>query len=302
MTALTYGDLANKTYGDLATMDYSLENSGGGGGITPADIAAIAQTVWEYSSRTLTSGGIGGLTAQDVWTYASRSLTGAVSLTSAYDAAKNAASASSVSTLQSSVSALPSAASNASAVWGAVTRTLTASPTDISGLATASSISTLQTSVDAIPTTAAPTAASVASAVWGADSRTITGDVTVESTQAATFVTASGFATPSDVTAAKDAILTRGNSAWVTASGFATPSDVQLTTTTQTVNVTTQTVDLSSVLSALNALIGLAGNFAVSQNTLTAYNADGTTNAVYSLTRNNDGEITAIEPVTNDEQ
>lgn len=187
-------------------------------------------------------------------------------------------------------------------VWEYSGRTLTASPTDISGLATASSISTLQTSVDAIPTTAAPTAASVASAVWGADSRTITGDVTVESAQAATFVTATGFATPSDVTTAKEAILTRGNSAWVTASGFATPSDVQLTTTTQTVNVTTQTVDLSSVLSALNALLGLAGNFTLSQDTLTAYNADGTTNAVYSLTRNNDGEITAIEPVTNDEQ
>lgn len=260
MTALTYGDLANKTYGDLATMDYSLENSGGGGGITPADIAAIAQAVWEYSSRTLTSGGTGGLTAQDVWTYASRSLTGAVSLTSAYDAAKNAASASSVSTLQSSVSALPSASANASAVWGASTRTLTASPTDISGLATASSISALQTSVNAIPTTAAPTKSEIAAEVWGTSSRTITGTVTVESTQAATFVTATGFATPSDVTTAKEAILTRGNSAWVTASGFATPSDIPndyAKPSDVQVTVTTQTVDLTGI-ARTSDLAGLA--------------------------------------------
>ena len=168
MTALTYGDLATKTYGDLANMTYGFENTSGGG-VTSADIAAIAQAVWDYSSRTLTSNtGGSGATAQQVWEYANRSLTSPVALTDAYNAAKNAASASSVSTLQTAVSALPDASANATAVWGATARTLTASPTDVSGLA--SSISTLQTAVAAIPTTAAPTAQNI----WEYSSRTLT--------------------------------------------------------------------------------------------------------------------------------
>lgn len=152
--------------------------------------------------------------------------------------------------------------------------------------ASASSISTLQTSVDAIPTTAyeIPTKAEIAAEVWGTTSRTITGPVTVESTQAATFVTATGFATLANVTSAKEAIIARGNEAWTTANvsslatgaaisslqshgdalwatatGFATPSDlpndyakpadVQLTTTTQTVDLTgiARTADLADL-------------------------------------------------------
>ena len=47
---------------------------------------------------------------------------------------------------------VPTAAQNASAVWGASARTLTASPTDISSLATASELATVQSGVSAIQT------------------------------------------------------------------------------------------------------------------------------------------------------
>ena len=59
-----------------------------------------------------------------------------------------------------------------------------------------------------------------------------------------------------------------------------------------------KTVDISGLENATNKILGLAGHFTVTNDTLTAYNDDGTTNTVYDLTRNLDGEITAIEPHT----
>lgn len=59
---------------------------------------------------------------------------------------------------------------------------------------------------------------------------------------------------------------------------------------------TTRAADTSTLASDLAAIKGLAGNFSVSSNVLTAYNTDGTTNAVYDLTRDQSGNITAIEP------
>lgn len=47
-------------------------------------------------------------------------------------------------------------------------------------------------------------------------------------------------------------LQTHGDSRWNTAEGFATPEDVQLSTTTQTVEVISQTVDLSSVATLTN--------------------------------------------------
>lgn len=55
--------------------------------------------------------------------------------------------------------------------------------------------------------------------------------------------TAEGFAEPEHVTAAQSAILSQCR----TATGFATPEDVKLTTTTETVEVISQTVDLSGI-------------------------------------------------------
>ena len=57
-----------------------------------------------------------------------------------------------------------------------------------------------------------------------------------------------------------------------------------------------KTVDISGLEDVTGKILGLAGHFTVTNDTLTAYNDNGTTNAVYDLTRNLDGEITSIEP------
>lgn len=73
-----------------------------------------AQQVWEYVTRELTSAGAGGATAQEVWEYATRALTdkAGFALTGAYDAAKTAAT-------QTSVDDLPTNAELATALAGA---------------------------------------------------------------------------------------------------------------------------------------------------------------------------------------
>lgn len=59
-----------------------------------------------------------------------------------------------------------------------------------------------------------------------------------------------------------------------------------------------KTTDISGLEEAASKILGLAGHFAVTSNTLTTYNDNGTTNTVYDLTRNGEGEITSIEPHT----
>ena len=54
--------------------------------------------------------------------------------------------------------------------------------------------------------------------------------------------------------------------------------------------------DLTSLEALTSQILGLAGHFSVSGDVLTAYNADGTTNRVYDLTRDASGTIMAIAP------
>lgn len=60
--------------------------------------------------------------------------------------------------------------------------------------------------------------------------------------------------------------------------------------------VTAQPIIGETERDTTDKILGLAGHFSVSGDVLTAYNADGTTNAVYDLTRDQSGNITAIEP------
>lgn len=94
---------------------------------TASSSGAAATAVWSNGVRTLTSSGASGATAQEVWEYATRSLTSGVTvgtisdktgyaLTADYDSAKTAASQTSVNTISSYTSGIPSAAANASAV------------------------------------------------------------------------------------------------------------------------------------------------------------------------------------------
>ena len=130
---------------------------------TPSDVPSAsdnAAAVWGASTRTLTSGGSGGATAQEVWEYTNRTLT----------------------------SGGGSGGATAQEVWEySGNRTLTASPTDISGLATASALSGVASDVSAVKaktdnlpsspaaTSDIPTAATISGAVWSATTRTITG-------------------------------------------------------------------------------------------------------------------------------
>lgn len=83
---------------------------------------------------------------------------------------------------------------------------------NLTGLATSQELATVQSAIiAAIPTVGA---------IWGRElddttSRTITNAPNI-----------SNLVTKSELTAARDAILTQGNEAWVTATGFATPSDI----------------------------------------------------------------------------
>lgn len=132
-------------------------------GITASSLAAdagseIAAAVWAESTRTLTA------IDEDTTTLdLDATIRGAVGLASA--------------NLDTQVDALPTAAENATAVWGAGTRTLTALDEDNTTLdldatiraAVGLAAANLDTQIDALPT-----AAENATAVWGAGTRSLT--------------------------------------------------------------------------------------------------------------------------------
>lgn len=86
----------------------------------PPSAASIAQAVWEYVTRTLTSAGSGGgATAAEVWSYASRTLSTAPPTASEIATAVWAAGSRTLTGFGALVSDV------ATAVWGAAARTLT---------------------------------------------------------------------------------------------------------------------------------------------------------------------------------
>jgi hypothetical protein len=76
-TELSPEGLANAVWSALAsennvanTMGAKLNTASSGG----VDMELLAQAVWEYATRTLTSGG-GGATPAEIWDYSTRTLT-----------------------------------------------------------------------------------------------------------------------------------------------------------------------------------------------------------------------------------
>ncbi|MDO4574263.1 MAG: hypothetical protein Q4D98_03515 [Planctomycetia bacterium] len=226
MANLAYGDLQNMTYGDLTNGTYALQSSESGGTCLydATAIAAIKEVVDALAVSV-------------------------AALQSDVSAIKNR-----VNAIPTNTYSVPTVSQITTGVWGAATRTLTASPIDISALAKSTEITSLRTHGDTNWATASgfatpadvqitvnadgidvPTVAEI----WSHSSRTLTTAFpnvpTVVEIQA-------GLAKPGDamtLTTAYDAAKTAAQA-----------SDVQLTTTTETVNVTTQTVDVSGLATA----------------------------------------------------
>ncbi|MDG4549863.1 MAG: hypothetical protein P9F19_01430 [Candidatus Contendobacter sp.] len=146
--------------------------SGGGG--------ATAQDIWEYSDRTLTSGGGGGggATAQEVWEYSARTLTDKANFTlhADYDAAKTAAS-------QASVNAVPTApllAANYTAPDNAGIASTLAAVNALHDFDPASDTVAHVTLVDTVTTLTnspdVPSESEIATAVWEHTERTLSED------------------------------------------------------------------------------------------------------------------------------
>lgn len=145
-------------------------------------------------------------------------------------------------------------------VWkysGTYGRSLTVSPTDISSLATKTDLTTAQTAiVNAMPTI--PTDYAKASDLTGLSTfNAATDTVTINSTQAATMVTATGFATPANITTAQAVIIAHGDENWVGGGegGGATPKQIweyaDRTLTAAPSSLATKT-DLTTAVSGLS--------------------------------------------------
>lgn len=70
-----------------------------------------------------------------------------------------------------------------------------------------------------------------------------------------------------------------------------------MTFTLPIIGETTRDVDVTDLEALTDKILGLAGHFSVTNNTLTTYDDAGVATGTYTLTRNSGGEITAIEPV-----
>lgn len=136
--------------------------------------------------------------------------------------------------------------------------------------------------------------------------------------------TAEGFATPEDVqlsttteTVDLSELKTYGDTNWRTAEGFATPEDVQITVDADGIEVPTAEEVSSAVWSessrtltgvegldlpkdselkpVLNLLFSMMGKWSVAESTLTAYSEDGSVLRTFTLTRDTDGRIIAVD-------
>ncbi len=199
-----------------------------------------------------------------------------------------------------------SAGASAADIWSySGGRTLTSSPTDISGLATASNLSTLQTTASAIKAKtdnlpSSPAAVGSAMTLTSAYDAAKTAAPTVTQIQ-------NGLATASAVSTLQTSVSGLPTVSQIQ-NGLATSSEVSavqtavnglsIPTVSQIQNGLATASDLSDVADLLAKVFALVGKWSVSGNTLTAY--DGSGNAIYTgtLTRDEDDNITAVTETT----
>lgn len=196
----------------------------------------------------------------------------AMTLTAAYDAAKTAsqfnASTDAVTINSTQAATMVTATGFAtpsdiptSDITAIKTKVDTLNNTDLTGIATSANVTAAQTAIiAAMPTI--PTDYAKASDLTGLSTfNAATDTVTINSTQAATMVTATGFATPANITTAQAAIIAHGDENWAGGSegGGATPkqiweyADRTLTAAPSTLATKTDLTTAVSGLSTFNA-------------------------------------------------
>ena len=196
----------------------------------------------------------------------------AMTLTAAYDAAKTAsqfnASTDAVTINSTQAATMVTATGFATPsdiptadITAIKTKVDTLHNTDLTGIATSANVTAAQTAIiAAMPTI--PTDYAKASDLTGLSTfNAATDSVTINSTQAATMVTATGFATPANITTAQAAIIAHGDENWVGGGegGGATPkqiweyADRTLTAAPSTLATKTDLTTAVSGLSTFNA-------------------------------------------------
>ena len=202
-----------------------------------------------------------------------------------------------------------SAGASAADIWGYTGgRTLTSSPTDISGLATASNLSTLQTTASAIKAKtdnlpSSPAAVGSAMTLTSAYDAAKTAAPTVSQIQ-------NGLATASAVSTLQTSVsslsiptVSQIQNGLATASALSTlqTSVSGLPTLSQIQSGLASSTDLAALAELVAKVFALVGSWSVSDDTLTAYDSEG--NAIYTgtLTRDTNDQITAVTPTDDSE-
>lgn len=200
-----------------------------------------------------------------------------------------------------------SAGASAADIWSySGGRTLTSSPTDISGLATASNLSTLQTTANAIKgktdnLPASPAAVGSAMTLTSAYDAAKTAAPTVTQIQ-------NGLATASAVSTLQTSVsglptVSQIQNGLATSSALSTLQTTVsgLPTLSQIQSGLASSTDLAALAALVAKVFALVGSWSVSDDTLTAYDSEG--NAIYTgtLTRDTNDQITAVTPTDDTE-
>lgn len=203
----------------------------------------------------MSSAGGSSLTAQDVWEYnGGRTVTNTI----------------------------PTAADNATAVWGAAQKTVTIDSTQAATLATAAALTTVGDNVTAIK---AKTDNLPASPAAVGDAMTLTSAYDAAKT-------ASQFDPVTDEVKLTDASVVDIQTGLST---FDATADAVIINTTQYNSLASATAQAAQT-AALETLAASILHWAATASTLTLYDDNGAAIGVYDLTRDSSGNITAIEP------
>ena len=197
-----------------------------------------------------------------------------------------------------------SAGASAADIWSySGGRTLTSSPTDISGLATASNLSTLQTTASAIKAKtdnlpSSPAAVGSAMTLTSAYDAAKTAAPTVTQIQ-------NGLATASAVSTLQTSVsglptVSQIQNGLATSSALSTLQTTVsgLPTLSQIQSGLASSTDLAALAALVAKVFALVGSWSVTDDTLTAYDSEG--NVIYTgtLTRDTNDQITAITETT----